>query len=784
MKNFFKLGFASLLLIFITNLYSADKFTETEKEMESWKHVISGKQKEIAHFKELTSIICTNMEQLLKDLEKARDNTDLKLDQLRFDLVVGSTSPYDYRQVLREICHTALEFQHVLLVDNQKVDALTSYLDMINEAKLSLDELKKAKNLPPDIIRTLDDMDRDLGDIQIKFTYYRDALKSSLSKTNTYSGISFNNPTKFNEVVFNQLRSFYLTPDLDLFSKSAWMMSRYLGDDWINSFKLKMIENFPNNYDEVTVFTVCLISGIILFFIFSFIINKVVRLSEKHLKPFKKSLFWFILAIVLVTYNYNVEFMPKNSLVVLLAILFFVRSLLLLGWGLRVKDRENVDINSTPFAPLFWLYAYGVILQFLDQYFVFLSTTWLIGLVVFVFLAKKQFKKNFFSFEKTFLGISIAASIICILLTLAGLAYLSILSMMGWFLVCLGIQMARYIKYTFSDLVKYIEGNYLMLKIILIGISIPVLWLFIILMIFMWGVGQVFGSYFFVSFINMNFQLYNYNLNLSNLIFIVYLFFVFQTITNVAKVTIKKLSEKSTIESGAAPSITLLVNYGAWALYIGIMLKLLGMDMTSLTVISGGLSVGIGFGMRDVLNNFVSGLIILFSHSIKHGDIIQVGEVSGKVIKITIRSTVVKTADNAIVAIPNSTIISSNLINWTKQDLIVRKDITVGVAYGSDFDKVKSILTKIASEAKYVLTDPAPAVSLDNFAESSITLTLKIWISDIAYAASVLSNIREKIYADFNKNSIEMPFPQMDIHLKTSPVQETESGNPSVGITG
>lgn len=762
-----KLLIALISMLFIALIPNAypEQLNEQDVVNRNWKKVIEEKEQEIRHFKGLSDIICKTMDEKLLELTKAKDDTDLRLSQLRFDLVTGSSSPYEYRQVLREICHVAIAFQGILDSDSADVRTLTNYLDMIEEAKTSLKELKNTKNIEPEVISSIDRMDNDMTDIQTKFLYYRDALKAGIAKTDTYSGISFDNPTKFNEIVFNQLKTFYLTPNLSLFSKSVWTFSRYLRQDWINGLRLKISQNFPENQHELTALSVCLVGGIIVFLIFNVLINKRSKLDKKKLMPFRGSLFWFVLALVFIVYNYSVAFMPKNSIVIILAILFLARSIMLLGWGLRVSKRDDVDVSAFPFSPLFWLYVYGVVLQFTDQYMVFLSSLWIIGLIVFLFLGRWQLKKNFFSFEKVLLSISMGLGVICIFLTIFGMVYLSILIMMGWFLVCLGTQLARYISYSSNGIVQFIEGNYVVLKILLIGLSVPVFWLFIMLMIFMWGVGQIFGAYFFVSFINTSIKVYGYTLNFSNIAFAVYLFFVFKTITNIAKLTIKRLSETSKIESGAAPSISVLANYGLWCIYIIVMLKLIGVSMTSFAVISGGLSVGIGFGLRDILNNFVSGIIILGSHSIRHGDIIEVDGLTGKVIEITIRSTVVKTYDNAIVCIPNSAVISNKLINWTQQDPIVRKSISIGVAYGSDIEKVKDILLRIGNEAEYVLANPAPSVILDDFADSAITLTLRVWISDIAFAGGALSSIKERIYSDFVKNSIEIPFPQMDVRM-------------------
>ncbi|HBM16739.1 MAG TPA: hypothetical protein DD381_10415 [Lentisphaeria bacterium] len=764
MRKVFNCLLIVLTALLIFNIYATDEISK-DYELENWKALIGVKKQELAHFKEYANSTYGDIGKVLSTLARTKDDTDLKLSQLRFDLVSAqSKSPYEYRQVLRQIFYVAYKYQKIFNADKDDLAAISNYLELSGEALASLNDLKKVKNIPSDTVPMVDKMITDLKEVQSKFTSYKDSLDAELSKMDSYQGITFNNPSKFNEIVFKQLKAFYIYPNMDLYSRNTWEISRLLRKDWVDGLKLKVVQNFPNTMSEFQSLGLCIFGAIIAYFIVSILLKKISSLSKESLRPFRESAFWFIMAFIFIIYSYSLDFIPKDSIIHSLGILFLIRSMMLLGWGLRTRAFKDIDLKSAPFIPLFWLYFYGVILQFTDQYFVFISILWFIGLVVFYFWTKKRVRKNSLKFERSLQFLSMFLGLIAMLITCIGMVYLSILMMMAWFLICIGIQLARYINYSFHDLAEYIEGNYVIFKVLLIGLSVPVLWLFIMFCIFIWGIGQVFGSYFFVPFVNMNFAIHNYTLNVGNLIFVVYLYFVFKTISHILKITITRLSSTRKIESGAAPSISILVRYALWAIYIVIMLKLIGVDMTSLTVISGGLSVGIGFGLKEILNNFVSGIIILGSHSIKHGDIIEAGGVTGKVIEITIRSTVVKTADNAIVCIPNSTVISDKLINWTNQDLIVRKDITVGISYGTDIQKVRDIVLRIAKEAEYVLNEPEPIMMLEDFADSSITVVLRVWISDIAYALIVMSRIRERIYNEFKANSIEIPFPQLDIH--------------------
>ena len=165
------------------------------------------------------------------------------------------------------------------------------------------------------------------------------------------------------------------------------------------------------------------------------------------------------------------------------------------------------------------------------------------------------------------------------------------------------------------------------------------------------------------------------------------------------------------------------------------------------------------------MNNFFSSLIILLGRSVRHGDIIEIDGMVGKVLEITIRSTIVQTKNNAIVAIPNSEIISSKLVNWTGNDSAVMKEIKIGVSYDSDTEKVKYILLDIAKSTEHVLRDPSPFVVFDEFADSTLNFVLNIWADDIRTAPLITSLIREKINTEFKANGIKMAYPQLDVHL-------------------
>ena len=203
--------------------------------------------------------------------------------------------------------------------------------------------------------------------------------------------------------------------------------------------------------------------------------------------------------------------------------------------------------------------------------------------------------------------------------------------------------------------------------------------------------------------------------------------------------------------------------WGIFGLYT---LKALGFNLSSLSMVAGGLSVGIGLGLQNMVQNFTSGLSVIFGQTIREGDVVEVGGVTGVVKKINIRNTMLQTYDNAIIFIPNSSFLSGTFTNWTHTGQMVRKEIAVGVAYGSDVERCKEFMLDIAKAHPQVLVRPEPSVLFMNFGPSSLDLVLRFW-TNFDNGTSVSSEIRLKINQVFAANGIEISFPQMDLHLRS-----------------
>ncbi len=233
----------------------------------------------------------------------------------------------------------------------------------------------------------------------------------------------------------------------------------------------------------------------------------------------------------------------------------------------------------------------------------------------------------------------------------------------------------------------------------------------------------------------------------------------------------RRYISQTRMDRGARDALLKITGYVGFVLATLIGLKLTGISFAGLAIVAGALSVGIGFGLQNIVNNFVSGLILLFERPIKSGDFVTVGMVEGTVKQISIRSTEIETLDRQNVIVPNSELVSQQVTNWVLHDPHGRLLIKVGVAYGSDTEKVREVLVGVANEHPQVLTDgvsaPKPKALFMGFGDSSLDFELRVWIRQIRQRFDVTSDLNFAIDKAFRENGVEIPFPQRDLHLRS-----------------
>ncbi|MGK7932885.1 MAG: mechanosensitive ion channel family protein [Microcystaceae cyanobacterium] len=243
------------------------------------------------------------------------------------------------------------------------------------------------------------------------------------------------------------------------------------------------------------------------------------------------------------------------------------------------------------------------------------------------------------------------------------------------------------------------------------------------------------------------------------------LFIFANTVTNLLKIRVLRISN---IERGIQEAIAIVSKYIFLSIGTIVILQVWGLDLSSLTLIASALGVGIGFGFQDIIKNFTSGFVLIFERSVQVGDFIQIGDLMGTVEHIGARSTEVRTLDQVSIIVPNSRFLVNEVINWSHRNPVSRIHLPVRVAYESDINDVKTALLDATKDYPQILTTPIPKVVFKGFGDSSLDFVLLVWIADPSKQPLVKSDLYFRLEASLRRHSIEIPFPQRDLHIRSS----------------
>jgi small conductance mechanosensitive channel len=224
--------------------------------------------------------------------------------------------------------------------------------------------------------------------------------------------------------------------------------------------------------------------------------------------------------------------------------------------------------------------------------------------------------------------------------------------------------------------------------------------------------------------------------------------------------------EKSKIEKSLVGFLRTLADFLLKMILIITTLSMVGVDMTPFFAILGGLAVAVGIALKDSLGNFAAGVMILFFKPFKVGDYIETSGVSGSVLEIQIMTTVLKTPDNKHIIIPNGKVVTSVITNYSREETR-RLNLVFGVGYESDMEKVRGLLKEIIESDERILKEPAPQILMSELANSSVNFSVRMWTKASDYW-NVNFDMNEKVFKVFNDNGINIPYPQVDVHINQS----------------
>ncbi len=236
-------------------------------------------------------------------------------------------------------------------------------------------------------------------------------------------------------------------------------------------------------------------------------------------------------------------------------------------------------------------------------------------------------------------------------------------------------------------------------------------------------------------------------------------------VSGVRAIIKKRLSKKGIIDEGRSKSVSQIFQYIIYIVSVFIAAESLGIDLSVIFGVFAALGLGVGFALQDVFKDLISGIVILLEGNVSVGDILEMDGLVGSVTEINLRTSQIKTLDGVYMVIPNSKIVNEKVINWSANNKISRFDVTVGVAYGSDVEKVRDILLQVAAENPKVSKNPEPMVFFSDFGDSALSFRLLFWIIDTWQTERVRSELRFAINTKFKEQGIQIPFPQRDVHI-------------------
>ncbi|MEE2812931.1 MAG: mechanosensitive ion channel domain-containing protein [Verrucomicrobiota bacterium] len=266
---------------------------------------------------------------------------------------------------------------------------------------------------------------------------------------------------------------------------------------------------------------------------------------------------------------------------------------------------------------------------------------------------------------------------------------------------------------------------------------------------------------------------------LGGLLFLVLLFAIVVILARMIRDRIiMRIFEKTNFPESLEYGIARIIGYILMMIGFYMAFQVVGIDLSSLAFIAGAVGVGIGFGLQNIINNFVSGIIILGERPIAIGDRIEVGDTAGRVVKISLRSTTVITNDNITMIVPNGDFISQTVTNWSHGDPKVRIRIPVGVAYGTDPNLVEKLLLDVANKHPKTLESPEPSVLFESFGDNSLNFELAAWTSEMTTRPKrYMSELNFAIEKKLRENDVEIPFPQRDLHIRSGILETKKAAN-------
>ena len=568
----------------------------------------------------------------------------------------------------------------------------------------------------------------------------------------------------------------YLSPPIRYLESSAWAEMPVKVAGTFQDFSLRLPMELPQSaaawrLAATSFFTVLVFGGILTLLLYRRLARRGAYENYGHI--FRTSLPWLCCGVALMASSFSLDGEIYRTLLLGGNTLLIVGQVSL-AWDLRRINTPDLPRRS-PLWPLCLPALCGYVLMYPGFPPPLLSVAWLLTTVLALFgQRRRRHRTTPLQYETVILQLEPIILWFCLFLAGFGLPRYSILMYMLFISLAVAIQLGMGGMKLIHTAAQHLPetGVKAVLGSIVIACAAPAVLILIAVGMGQWALTLPGGVYLLRHYAVSGFSVGATHFSPVQLLIIISAFYITRTAVSMGSAFLRKMPSRGlNVDASFIPPLQTAFSYTLWALFGLFALKSLGMELSNLAMVAGGLSVGIGFGMQAIVNNFLSGLILIFSRILQEGDVIEVGGLTGTVRKISVRATTVETYDNAVIYVPNSEFVSNRLINWTRNSRNVRRELTVGVAYGTDTSLVMRLLREVANASSDVLKYPPPSVIFADFGNSTLDFKLRFWVLDYDKGVSTESAIRLEVERVFREHHVEVAFPQMDIHVKELPLR-------------
>jgi potassium efflux system protein len=703
--------------------------------------------------------------------EAALDNIQKRAHQLKFLIAVSESNPFEVGLYFRQ----ASELKDEFAAESQRIRGLAKDIEInlsivesgredlrfILQQAVSGDEKRDAQSL-------LDGLDQlEAAELAVK-----KELDAVLARYVTAEK-EFDPYARGLEEEMAAVWTIYLTqPLFVVFNRDILRDLSLSCCIWIGSIRADLQSRSPDSTSEWGQSALAfLVMGLACLLIFRWVFVRIVFRSHANQGGWRRFLRASDLSIFLCVGFWAasmINVFPENIVFSRLAVTFGAAAAILLVWRLReIKLQSGL---SSPLLPLFYLYAAGITAQLISVPLLLLGLVWPVAVGIMMFFMWRTSRKQINDMPRRLARFWFWSGIPIIGLSLAGFTFPAVEIFLTLFLCSILYQFALAVSDLIRDrLARLQDKGDSVLHSVGVSLGIPLIWFFSAGFILVWLADQ-FGQARILDLTDkIAFTWKDVHVGFVQIVVAVALFFVVKPVVEVLKHAVDGMGRRAQVDQAAIAPLKTVLGNGVWGIYGLVLLHIIGVSLSSIVVLAGGMSVGIGFGLQHIINNFVSGLILLFGRSVQPGDVIEYGQVLGVIEKVTIRSTLVRTRDDTTILIPNSNLVSMPFVNMShSNNRAVRLVVAVGAAYDSDPEMVKRLLMEAAAEHPEVLKHPAPRVRFEEFGASSLDFRIKFWVA-FDGSKRVSSDLRFAILKKFRDHGVEIAFPQMDLHLKELP---------------